>query len=164
MGVKLRRARNSDSEGVIALIACVFAEYEGCVLDVDLEEPELRTPAGSFTRFWVLEHAGEIVGCGGLVDHGPGGVELKKLYLDSDVRGRGHAREIAGLIEEYAVAVGAPWIELWSDTRFLAAHGFYEKCGYRRTGRTRDLNDLSNTTEYHYEKRLDPDMIRVSPE
>ena len=164
MGVKLRRARNSDSGGVIALIARVFAEYEGCVLDVDLEEPELRTPATSFTRFWVLVRAGEVVGCGGLKDRGQGRVELKKLYLDAGVRGHGHAMEIAGLIQEYAQSVGARWVELWSDTRFLAAHGFYEKCGYLRTGRTRDLHDLSNTTEYHYEKRLDPDMIRVSPD
>ena len=45
MGVKLRLARNADSEGVIDLIARVFAEYEGCVLDVDLEEPELHDTA-----------------------------------------------------------------------------------------------------------------------
>ena len=35
---ELRRANDSDSAGVIALIAGVFAEYEGCVLDVDREE------------------------------------------------------------------------------------------------------------------------------
>ena len=155
MGVRLRRARDEDSEGVIALIARVFAEYEDCVLDVDLEEPELRTPAQSFTRLWVLVRDGEVLGCGGLQDHGSGVVELKKLYLDPAVRGAGHAREIAALVEVYARSVGAESIELWSDTRFLAAHGFYDRMGYVRTGRTRELHDLSNTTEYHYLKRLD---------
>ena len=155
MSVKLRRATNADSEGVIALIARVFTEYEGCVLDVDKEEPELRTPGESFTRFWVLERGGEILGCGGLMDHGDGVVELKKLYLHPSVRGRGHAREIAGRVEEYARSVGAEVLELWTDTRFLAAHRFYERRGYVRTGRTRELHDLSNTTEYHYVLRFD---------
>jgi putative acetyltransferase len=155
MGVKLRRARNEDSEGVIDLIARVFAEYEGCVLDVDLEEPELRTPADSFTRLWVLVEGDRVLGCGGLVDCGEGRVELKKLYLDPSVRGEGHAERFSELIEEYARSVGASAIELWSDTRFLAAHAFYGKTGFEQTGRTRDLGDLSNTTEYHYVKQLD---------
>lgn len=154
MGVKLRPARNEDSEEVIALIARVFAEYEGCVLDVDLEEPELRTPGESFTRFWVFVRGEEIVGCGGLSDHGDGVVELKKLYLDPGVRGAGHARELAARVEAYARSVGAGSLELWSDTRFLAAHGFYLRMGYERTGRTRELHDLSNTTEYHFVKRV----------
>jgi putative acetyltransferase len=153
MGVKLRRATNADSDGVIALIARVFADYEGCVLDVDNEEPELRTPGDSFTRFWVLARDDEILGCGGLFDRGDGAVELKKLYLDPSVRGRGHARAIAERVEEYARSVGAGTVELWTDTRFLAAHRFYERRGYVRTGRTRELHDRSNTTEYHYELR-----------
>ncbi len=155
MGVKLRRARNADSDGVISLIARVFTEYEGCVLDVDLEEPELRNPVESFTRFWVLAREEEILGCGGLDDHGEGVVQLKKLYLDPSVRGGGYARVIAQLVEKYARSVGATSLELWSDTRFVAAHGFYERMGYLRTGRTRELHDLSHTTEYHYVKMLD---------
>jgi putative acetyltransferase len=44
----LRAARDDDSSGVIALVGRVFAEYPGCLLDVDAEEPELRAPASSF--------------------------------------------------------------------------------------------------------------------
>jgi N-acetylglutamate synthase-like GNAT family acetyltransferase len=162
MSAKLRPARDSDSESVIDLIGGVFAEYPGCVLDVDLEEPELRAPASSFTRFFVAEEAGRIIGCGGLQDRGNGTIELKKLYLKAEVRGRGLARELVELIEDHARSVKAARIELWSDTRFVAAHGFYERMGYRTTGRSRDLNDLSNTTEYHYEKAIGPGKIRVS--
>jgi hypothetical protein len=32
----------------------------------------------------------------------------------------------------------------------------YEHLGYERTGRTRDLHDLSNTTEDHFVKRFSP--------
>ena len=43
----------------------------------------------------------------------------------------------------------------WSDTRFLDAHRLYERLGYVRTGETRDLHDLSNTTEFFFVKELE---------
>ena len=136
------------------LVARVFAEYPGCVLDVDREEPELRAPASSFERFWVATRDGEIVGsCGLETREGPPlRVELKKLYLDAALRGRGIGRRLAEKVEEYARSIGAESLELWSDTRFTLAHGLYARLGYARTGRTRDLHDLSETTEYHYRK------------
>ena len=39
-------------------------------------------------------------------------------------------------------------------TRFTRAHRFYERSGYERTGRTRELHDISNTTEYHFTKSI----------
>ena len=45
-------------------------------------------------------------------------------------------------------------IDLWSDIRFREAHAFYQALGYSQTGGTRDLHDLSNSTEYHFIKRL----------
>lgn len=153
---RVRAARDADSAGVIAVVAACFAEYPGCVLDVDLEEPELRTPASSFERFWVVEGPGaRVVGCCGLevrADH----VELEKLYLLPEARGRGLARELVGRVEAEARARGLGRVELWSDTRFLDAHGLYAHLGYRRTGRERDLGDLSRTTEWHFERALGP--------
>jgi putative acetyltransferase len=149
----VRPGTDADSAGVIALIAGVFREYPGCVLDVDREEPGLRAPASAFDRFWVLEEKGRVAGCVACAfaeDH----VELKKLYLEKKVRGRGHARRLVALVEEQALARGVSRIELWSDTRFADAHGLYEHLGYEHTGRTRDLHDLSDTTEFHYVKRL----------
>ena len=40
--LQIRDARDDDEPGLIALIAGVFAEYPGCVMDVDGELPELR--------------------------------------------------------------------------------------------------------------------------
>lgn len=149
----VRPATDDDAAGVIDLIARVFAEYPGCVLDVDREEPELRTPRSSFDRFWVVEENGAVVGCIGCTLHGDI-CELKKLYVDADARGRGWARQLVELVEGTARDYAASLVELWSDTRFVAAHAVYERFGYRPTGRTRDLHDLSNTTEYHFTKRL----------
>jgi putative acetyltransferase len=149
---RIRPARDADAEAVIALIARVYAEYPGCVLDVDREEPALKAPASSFDRFWVVEEGGRVGGCVGLALGDP--AELKKLYLDARLRGQGLGRDLIALVEDTARASGARRIELWSDTRFTTAHVVYERCGYRKTGRTRDLHDRSNTTEFHFEKGL----------
>jgi hypothetical protein len=41
----IRPGRDSDAAGFIALIGACWAEYPGCVLDVDGELPELRALA-----------------------------------------------------------------------------------------------------------------------
>jgi putative acetyltransferase len=150
---RLRPGTDADSAGVIDLIRRVYAEYEGCVLDVDREEPGLRAPASSYDRFWVLEEGGRIVGCSACAV-GRGLVEMKKVYLDRALRGRGWGRRLVAVVEETARALGIRRIELWSDTRFTTAHAVYERLGYERLPETRDLHDLSNSTEYHYRKSL----------
>ncbi|MGZ4618494.1 MAG: hypothetical protein ACXV3F_07160 [Frankiaceae bacterium] len=46
-------------------------------------------------------------------------------------------------------------VELWSDTRFANAHRLYERLGYVRTGRRRELHDLSRSTESEFVTTLD---------
>lgn len=54
----VRDARDTDAEGLIALIDGCWSEYPGCILDVDGELPELRAIATYFAglggRFWVV--------------------------------------------------------------------------------------------------------------
>ncbi len=150
---RLRPATDADSAGVIALIARVYAEYEGCVLDVDREEPDLRAPASRFDRFWVVDDGGAIAGCGACAAH-PEFLEMKKVYLDAALRGQGWGRRLIECVEARAFELRLPRIELWSDTRFATAHAVYERLGYARTGRTRDLHDLSRSTEYHFVKAM----------
>lgn len=151
--VELRAARDDDSAGVIALIARVFTEYPGCVLDVDKEEPELRAPATLYDRFWVLEQRGEIVGCSAC-GVAPPVVELKKIYLDARLRGQGWGRRLIERIEQEAHSCGAARLEAWSDTRFVTAHAVYLRMGYTQGPKTRFLHDLSNTEEYFFSKSV----------
>ena len=154
--IMLREAVDEDSAGVIVLIAACYAEYPPNVLDVDLEEPELRHPARDFEAFWVLEDsAGDIVGCIALATVVEGTLlELKKCYVSSALRGGGWGRKLVAQVEDWAKAKGIPEVELWTDTRFTLAHKVYAKLGYVPSGRTRELHDLSETTEYHFAKRL----------
>ena len=47
-GTAIRAGRDEDAGGFIALIGAAWAEYPGCVLDVDGELPELRALATYF--------------------------------------------------------------------------------------------------------------------
>lgn len=162
-GLAVRPLRSEDSPAVIALVERAYAEYPGCVLDlpgVDADLPELAEAwrdAGGCG--WVVEDGAEVVACVGLVpvgddEQGPR-VELKRLYVAGTHRRRGLGRALVELVERHAVDDHrARSVELWSDTRFVDAHRLYERCGYRHTGRTRDLHDPSATTEYHFVHRL----------
>jgi putative acetyltransferase len=155
--VVVRDARNDDSEQLIALIASVFAEYPGCVLDVDAEEPQLRRPASAFTewggRLWVADSGAGLVGCVGFTDDGRV-AHLKHLYVAARARRQGLGSRLTELAETAIRARGHSQVELWTDTRFTDAHRMYERLGYVRGPRTRELHDLSQTVEYHYRKNL----------
>jgi putative acetyltransferase len=155
----LRDATDDDSWDLIGLIASCWAEYPGCILDLDGEVPYYRTIATSFAswggRFWVAEHQGRVVGSIGLAPGAaPDEAELRMLYVARPYRRRGLARRLVALFDDEARARGARSITLWSDTRFVEAHAFYEQLGYTRAAYTRELHDLSHTVEYNFTKRL----------
>jgi GNAT superfamily N-acetyltransferase len=153
----IRQARDDDAAAVIALVAAAYADYPGCILDLETETPELLAPASSHAAmggdFWVAEAAGQVVGS---VGYQPlhGGVELLKLYVAREARGQGLGRRLIALVEEAARAAGASHIELWTDMRFTAAHRLYEHLGFLRSLDTRRLDDLSRSVEYHYRLEL----------
>ncbi len=160
MSVAFRAARDGDCPALIALIERCWAEYPGCVVDVDGDLPELRAIASHFAalggRFWVaVTDDDALVGSVGIAPtDAPGTAELHKLYVDPGHRRRGLGARLAALAEGEARAWGATTITLWTDTRFDAAHGFYEALGYVRRPGSRQLDDASRSVEYRYVKSL----------
>lgn len=160
MSPAIREARDDDGVALIALVAGCYDEYEGCILDVDGESPELHAIASDYEeqdgRFWVAEDgAGRIIGSVGVEPAlEAGGVLLRYLYVDRSVRRSGLASRLVALVEREARARGAAFVTLWTDTRFTAAHGLYERLGYERQPGTRALDDLSRSVEYRYVKML----------
>ncbi len=153
----IRPGRDEDAEGFIALIGTAWSEFPGCVLDVDAEMPELRALAGYFERaggaLWTAEAGGRVVG---MVAARPlrhdGAYEICRMYVARECRGTGLARRLLALAEGHARDAGAARMVLWTDTRFEAAHRFYEKHGYVRQGAIRILDDLSKSLEFRYAK------------
>jgi len=153
--VELRAAQDQDSAGVIDLITTIFGEYPNCYMDVENEEQKLLSPASSYDGFWVLDRGGEIVGCIACsFDLASQHFELQKLYVNADLRKGGWGRRMVRVVESRARELQVHDIELWTDTRFETAHRFYEGLGYRRTGRIRELNDISHTVEYHFVREM----------
>ena len=150
---EIRDARDEDAAGLIALLGACFAEYPGCILDVDGEIPELRRIATRFSEreggFWVAESDGLVVGSVGFLPC-DGGVELCKLYVARSARRSGLGGRLCARVEEAARAAGAGFVELWSDTRFAGAHRLYARRGYQCGAHTRELHDSSHTREHYF--------------
>lgn len=161
----VRDARDDDMEALVELIGDCFAEYPGCVMDIE-ELPELRAIATYASehggRFWVVEEHGEgaprMVACAGYTEVAgvPGGIELKKLYVSKRARRRGLGGRLCALVEGAARDRGASFVEMWSDTRFTDAHRLYRGRGYRQSDHTRELHDKSDTVEYHFRLSIRP--------
>ncbi|MCH6587843.1 MAG: GNAT family N-acetyltransferase [Proteobacteria bacterium] len=157
-GIVLRAARDADGPGVIAVVAAAYAEYPGCVLDVEAEAPELKAPASAYARksgrFWVAaDAAARILGCVACRPAPEHGLELEKLYVARAARRTGLGTRLLDLVEAEATARQAGYITLWTDTRFEAAHAFYKAHGFRQTG-LRELDDASQSVEYGFRKDL----------
>ena len=154
-GLQLRGALDDDWWGVVALVAACWSEYPGCVMDAHRECPDLLAPATAYRdaggEFWVVtDPCDNVVAVGGWKPLESGALELERMYVAPRWRRGGVASILAGMVEETALRRSAPSVELWSDTRFKAAHGFYEARGYLRSGPDRSLGDLSETTEHHF--------------
>ena len=145
--MKLRRATNQDSPELIALIDTVYREY-GEVMhtagaDSDLLEIEGRY-SGKGGDFVVLQDGeNTIVGCHATlpIDTGIGLLTFRRLYLEKSLRGSGHGKSLMDWAVEWAREKEYRQVEFWSDTRFSAAHRFFETYGFERTGEIRDMDD-----------------------
>jgi putative acetyltransferase len=163
-GLMTRAALDGDAAGLIELIGGAYAEYPGCILDVQGEEPDLLAIASAYAgkggEFWVSidEASGALVGSIGWLPSPSVGmsewVQLRKLYVARSYRRRGLASELCARVQAAAEQRGALGIELWSDTRFRDAHRFYARRGFERLPETRQLFDVSQSTEYHFARRL----------
>ncbi|MBO6519338.1 MAG: GNAT family N-acetyltransferase [Rhodospirillales bacterium] len=158
--VIVREATDDDADAVIQLIDDVLSEFQGCVLKVDEEHPQLREPGSAYRRlggrFWVAECQGLICGTVALTPtDAPGATRLRKLFISQAARGRGLGRTLCELVERTARdEMGADMMMLYTDSRFLDAHRLYEDLGYVRQPGLVHCADASNSIEYVYTKKL----------
>ena len=158
----VRRVEDSDGPALTALVGAAYDEYACGPLDPEVFDADLARPAsmarGSGRSWWVVIRSGPDPTLVASVAHGPlrrpadapPTMELHRLYLSPDVRGRGLATALLeGIIEE-ARAAGAAVLEAWSDTRLPDAHRRYLALGFRLTSDRRELGDPAGTTELRF--------------
>lgn len=72
------------------------------------------------------------VGCGCFRETAePGVVEIKRMYADNEVRGKGIAKKILGELEAWAVEIGKERAILETGTNQPEAVSLYDKLGYK---------------------------------
>jgi GNAT superfamily N-acetyltransferase len=135
-------------------------------MDVDGEAPELRALASHYAArggaLWTAEAAGEVVGMASVAPlQSDAAWEIGRLYVARGQRGTGLAHRLLDAAEAHARASGAQRLVLWTDTRFDAAHRFYEKRSFVRAGSIRILDDISRSLEFRYAKPLDGRAVEV---
>lgn len=78
----------------------------------------------------VAELDGRAVGCGGMRPYGGDGGEVKRMYVDPTVRGRGVARALLSALVAHARAHGMRHLVLETGTEQPEAVGLYESEGW----------------------------------
>lgn len=73
------------------------------------------------------------VGCGCFKPFGEGGVEVKRMYVQPALRGKGIAYSILKELEQWAGELGYSFVVLETGTGQPEAIGLYRKCGYAVT-------------------------------
>lgn len=101
--------------------------------------------------FFVLgTAAGVPVACGGVRTLAPGIAEIKRMWVDPDLRGVGLGRRLLAELESRAAALGHRTVRLDSNSVLVAAQRLYERAGYRPIERYND----NPYPDRFYEKHL----------
>lgn len=149
-------ATAADVPAVMLLIGRVFAEY-GLLLMPAFEVPDLlrfdahyMAPRGAF---WVVRDATtRVVGSVGVDRKDEQTAELKRLYVDASLRGRGLGQQLVGTVLDWTRAEGLARVVLWSDTRFENSHRLYRRLGFAQLGERTVEGDINASREYRFER------------
>jgi GNAT superfamily N-acetyltransferase len=122
--------------------AQTFPNAAGYVTTFPVPEQFVR-PEGVFL---VVELDGADVGCGGIRSLGSGRFEVKHLWLQPGVQGRGLGRALLAELERLAVELGATELVLDTNASLEAAGGLYRSSGYVDV---EPYNDNPNATNWY---------------
>jgi ribosomal protein S18 acetylase RimI-like enzyme len=123
----------------------------GFVLERTVAAPsaDLTPPHGAFLVAYI---DGEPVGCGAVRRLAPTEAEIKRMWVDPTVRGRGVGRAMLAALEEQAVAMGCQVVRLDTSAHLTEAIALYRAVGYRAITAYNDNEDAA----YWFEKTLSP--------
>lgn len=131
---KILSANNSDSQGIINLIAEFYASYNDKInlqkFDKDLTDIE-KNYFQDNGHFWVVKNEnGKIIASLGLKNHKNNTAELKRVVVATEYRRQGIASKLLSIAIEFAKKINCKEIFLWTDIRYKISHLFYEKSGF----------------------------------
>ncbi len=108
--------------------------------------------AGGLGTFVVARIGGRAVACGAVRRLDENTVEVKRMYVEPDVRGRGVAKEVLAHLEDAARELGARRAVLETGIYQDEAIGLYLRAGYLKVDCWGEY--LTSPTSVCYEKKL----------
>lgn len=128
------------AEGVVAVILPIQQSEFGIPISLEAQ-PDLQDIGASYQRgagnFWVALADGKVVGTLGLLDIGNGQSALRKMFVAAEYRGGTYsvARRLLQVLMDWCRDHTVREVYLGTTAKFLAAHRFYEKNGFREIAR-----------------------------
>ena len=133
MPLHIRRSSLASPDAarlILALNAELTAAFpEPGANHFSLSEMQVAAGGGAFFIAY-LDDAG--VGCGAVRRLDAETAELKRMYVDPSVRGRGIGRALVAALESEARLLGVTKVVLETGTRLIPAIKLYEAMGYAR--------------------------------
>jgi GNAT superfamily N-acetyltransferase len=124
----------ADGEVATRLLARYYEELASRFpggFDVDRSvaapEVELRPPSGCFL---IVRIDGRSVGCGAVRKLDENTAEVKRMWIDPSVRGRGVGRRLLAGLESAAERLGCQLVRLDTSSHLPEALGLYRSSGY----------------------------------
>jgi N-acetylglutamate synthase-like GNAT family acetyltransferase len=126
---------------VIKLIVAIQREEFGLAITA-VDQPDLNDIPHFYQRgkgnFWIALHRQSVVGSIALLDIGAGQAALRKMFVQREFRGSvyGTAKLLLTTLLEWAKTHKIRKIFLGTTAKFLAAHRFYERNGFKEISQT----------------------------
>jgi catechol 2,3-dioxygenase-like lactoylglutathione lyase family enzyme/N-acetylglutamate synthase-like GNAT family acetyltransferase len=126
--------------GVVSVILPIQQEEFSIPIALD-GQPDIQDIGTFYQRgngnFWVALADNEVVGTLGLLDIGHGQAALRKMFVKAEYRGARHsvAHRLLQALVDWCGQRSIREVLLGTTARFLAAHRFYEKNGFREISR-----------------------------
>ena len=128
-----RRAIDADYDAIIVILSNTFNEYEirlpenYSFHDIENIEKSYIDTGGAFI---VLERNKEVIGFFGLIPVDKTSIELKRLYLSSNERGKGFGKYLLQTAINISKKQGYRVLCLETTSKFREAVGLYNKYGF----------------------------------
>ena len=132
-----RPMRPADNPAVATIIRQVMTEFGAVGSDYSISDPEVDTMYEAYpapqAAFFVIEHEGRVLGCGGmgpLTEGEPGVCELRKMYFQSELRGAGMGARLLNTIFDAARGAGYHRCYLETLEQMEQARRLYRRHGF----------------------------------
>jgi ribosomal protein S18 acetylase RimI-like enzyme len=142
--ITIRQATTADADGVLECLRAAFAPFRDAYTDAAyddtvLTDGSLRDRLADMTVLVALDGSGRVIGTIAYKVSGDGEGHLRGMAVLPECQGHGMADQLLERAEAELRKENCSLISLDTTEPLQRAMRFYERHGYRRSGRTQDF-------------------------